>query len=285
MKKQLYLLSAILMASAQSFSQVNVQSDMNVTSAATTDNDVLRIINTYAGAQDRLALRAYSSQTGGYGIGGLFQGGYIGVQANADVAGGRDNRTGGLFVAANAGGHHKGVFGYAASTSGPKQGVYGAAEGGSGPNYGVYGQVADEEGSYAVLCHGPGGYTDTWLNVSDINAKKDITPISSALEKVMKLKPIYYQYDLEKYPDMGFNDHKNFGFSAQDVEQVFPEVVSDIIIVRNSNSLDAKKESGNSETELITFKGIDYIKLVPVLCKAIQEQQKEIDELKAKIKE
>ena len=52
------------------------------------------------------------------------------------------------------------------------------------------------------------------------------------------------------------------GFIAQEMEKVFPQLVS---IIPDKN-IDGSKISD--------YKGINYIGLIPVLTKAIQEQQK-----------
>jgi len=55
---------------------------------------------------------------------------------------------------------------------------------------------------------------------------------------------------------------KHFGFIAQEVEEVLPELV--------------RKDSQGKKT-------LSYNKLIPYLVRAIQEQQKEIEELKVQI--
>ena len=58
------------------------------------------------------------------------------------------------------------------------------------------------------------------------------------------------------------------GFVAQEMEKVFPQLVS---IIPDKN-IDGSKISD--------YKGINYIGLIPVLTKAIQEQQKNISDIK-----
>jgi len=109
--------------------------------------------------------------------------------------------------------------------------------------------------------------TNTWLsssNLSDKRFKKDIEPINSALSNVLKLKPVKYSWNTEEFPDKHFDNKRHIGLIAQEVEEVYPEIV-------NTN------DEG--------FKSIDYSKLVPVLIKAVQEQQAEIEALKKEIKE
>ena len=62
---------------------------------------------------------------------------------------------------------------------------------------------------------------------------------------------------------------------AQDMERLFPELVKQQI---------QKRPSMDGENfDRIEYKAINYIGLVPVLTKAIQEQQTQIDELKKQL--
>ena len=95
----------------------------------------------------------------------------------------------------------------------------------------------------------------TWVNASDITLKKDVKEIEYGLKEVMELKPKWYR--------MIEDDLEQIGFIAQDVEEVLPELVS-------------TSEKG--------MKGLSYGQLTAVLVKAIQEQQKQIEELKQLVK-
>jgi hypothetical protein len=94
----------------------------------------------------------------------------------------------------------------------------------------------------------------TWVNASDVTLKKDVKEIEYGLKEVMELKPKWYR--------MIEDDLEQIGFIAQDVEEVLPELVS-------------TSEKG--------MKGLSYGQLTAVLVKAIQEQQQQIEELKAQI--
>ena len=67
--------------------------------------------------------------------------------------------------------------------------------------------------------------------------------------------------------DGGKVDIPEIGFIAQDVKPLIPEVVTG-------------KEGDLEKGEIL---GITYANLVPVLSKAIQEQQKQIDDLHQKL--
>ena len=99
-------------------------------------------------------------------------------------------------------------------------------------------------------------------SVSDRRLKRDILPLSNyGLKQVMQLNPVSYIYK-----DDSANTHQ-VGFIAQEVQKIIPEVVTG-------------KEGDLSKGESL---GIVYGNLVPVLTKAIQEQQAEIEALKAKL--
>ncbi len=101
-----------------------------------------------------------------------------------------------------------------------------------------------------------GAYTST----SDRRLKKDIVPLGSMTSKLMTLVPYSY-----RFKDQGSDDTKTLGFIAQDVREVFPEMVKH-----------------NEETDVFT---LDYSGFGVVAVKVIQEQQKKIDELSNEIME
>ena len=88
-------------------------------------------------ANDARGVLGYSVPTEWYGIGGEFQGGYIGVFGK--VRSDSSNFYRGVFgqVSGGGGGSRFGVFGRASGGSGTSYGVYGTATG-PGTNYGIY---------------------------------------------------------------------------------------------------------------------------------------------------
>jgi hypothetical protein len=96
----------------------------------------------------------------------------------------------------------------------------------------------------------------SWTSASDSRLKKDITNSKYGLSTVMQLRPVDYT--------LKSNQLKQVGFIAQEVKKLIPEVVTG-------------KEGDISKGEIL---GITYENIVPVLTKAIQEQQKQIDEQK-----
>jgi hypothetical protein len=94
---------------------------------------------------------------------------------------------------------------------------------------------------------------------SDKRLKKDITPTKYDLKSVLKLNPVDYK--------LKSNNKDQTGFIAQEVRDVIPELV---------NGVEGDLEKGETLS-------INYIGLIPVLTKAIQEQQSQIDNQAATI--
>ena len=99
----------------------------------------------------------------------------------------------------------------------------------------------------------------TWTTNSDIRIKKNIRDTRYGLSTVMQLRPVEYT--------LISSDLKQVGFIAQEVNKLVPEVVT---------GTEGDLEKG----EIL---GITYANLVAVLTKAIQEQQKQIEDLHQKL--
>jgi hypothetical protein len=84
--------------------------------------------------------------------------------------------------------------------------------------------------------------------------KENIKPLDPQTDKLQKLKPVSF--------DWKENSKADVGFIAEEVKEIYPELVSE--------------EDGETQ-------GIQYSKLTAILVKAVQDQQKQIDELKEEI--
>lgn len=119
---------------------------------------------------------------------------------------------------------------------------------------------------------------------SDRRLKRDIKPINNALNLISRIDPVSYYYDTDKYPGIGFDeDRLSYGFIAQDVEKIIPEMVKDKNIVLNANTEKTPESISNREME--TFKVVNYSLMIPILTQAIKEQQVIIEDLRARIEE
>jgi len=180
------------------------------------------------------------------------------------------NSFGGAFSAGNQIGNGVvtiGVYGKLDPSTGPysagiSTGVYGddwstGGSGGAGPNWGGF-FVGDV-------------YSTTNFFPSDRQLKSDIKPLTSALDKIMLLKPSTYNYKYEDFKGLSLPRTPQMGLIAQELEEVFPDLVKE-------TGMPGRGDDGTVIATGKTFKTINYVSLIPVLISAIQEQQKQIIE-------
>ena len=108
------------------------------------------------------------------------------------------------------------------------------------------------------------------VGVSDRRTKKDIMSMGSVLDKIMQIDPVSYHYDDSQFERLTFPAGQQVGFVAQEIQKVFPELVSEFT-------------NYSSEDGDISLQGVDYIKMIPILTKAIQEQQLMIEQLRKEL--
>ncbi len=97
-----------------------------------------------------------------------------------------------------------------------------------------------------------------YMQTSDRKLKKDITPLdNNTLNKVMQLNPVSYLMKAQT------DTKRNLGLISQEVQEIFPSLTHYV-----------------KESDLIT---LSYTELIPILIKAIQEQQAIIDTQNSKI--
>jgi hypothetical protein len=107
------------------------------------------------------------------------------------------------------------------------------------------------------------GSSTAYNTSSDYRLKENVVEMTSALDRVNQLQPKRFNFIADA-------DTTVDGFLAHEVQDIVPEAIS--------GEKDAVDGQGNPE-----YQGIDQSKLVPLLVKAIQEQQAIIDDLKTRI--
>lgn len=115
------------------------------------------------------------------------------------------------------------------------------------------------------------------IQTSDERDKEDIQPLSYGLQQVMQLKPVSFSWKNSEYR---IGSGKNLGFIAQDLEQVIPDAVVHTFVSDSEIEAALKEGRGNIEKESY---GVKYNEILPVLVKAIQEQQEHIQRLEKEI--
>jgi hypothetical protein len=114
---------------------------------------------------------------------------------------------------------------------------------------------------------------------SDERLKEKISNVDNALDKVLSLNGFYYKNnDLAK--SVGYTDESlQLGLSAQEIQKIAPEIVK-----LAAFDMDTDEEGNITSKSGEDYLTVNYAKLVPILVEAIKEQQKQIDDLKSKIK-
>jgi hypothetical protein len=137
------------------------------------------------------------------------------------------------------------------------------------PNYPL--QVTGDIAASGILRASSAVVSTAFTACSDSRFKQNITPLSNALENVIKLQGVTYDWRKKEFPDRYFNDKKQIGIIAQDLEKIYPELV---------------------DTDEKGYKSVDYSKITPILIEAIKaqnetlnNQQKEIEALKNQMKQ
>ena len=134
------------------------------------------------------------------------------------------------------------------------------------------GYAAVNSRSYVLYVNGK-AWSSAWAGGSDKNLKTDCKRIENATSKVAQLTgyTFMWQPSANEYTDIvdeDKNPRRAAGVFSQDVDAVLPEAVTNTYYL-----------SGEG------YRGVDYTKIIPLLIEAINEQQAEIVELKARIDE
>jgi len=178
-----------------------------------------------------------------------------------------------------------GVFGlglYNSNAAVRNRGVYGHVNNWRGT--GVYGSRTNNGGTndgWGGLFLSDLGYTGGVYNASDRRLKKDVHEISDALSLISQLRPVRYHYDTDKYPHMGLNTTEEFGFIAQEVAQVIPDITRMKSLPTNGTVEKNLRESLPVEED--SFMMMDYSRLIPLLTQAVKDQQQIIEQLMIRI--
>ena len=122
------------------------------------------------------------------------------------------------------------------------------------PNYKlqVVGDIAAQGGTIRAAS---AIISTTLTACSDIRFKEHIKPLGNTLENILKLQGVSYDWKVKEFPDRYFNNKKQIGIIAQDLEKVYPELV---------------------ETDKDGYKSVDYSKMAPLFIESIKEQQQQI---------
>jgi hypothetical protein len=181
-------------------------------------------------------------------------------------------------------------------------GTYGYSENSVGGNFESVNfwalRASTTNGIYAGVFYGQ-VWTSGSYETSDRNLKQNTQEFSGAMGIINKLKPRNYEFKTDaKYAFLNLPKGMHYGLIAQDVEEVLPNLVTtaDHEVLKTTKAPDAVKPHLNDspaptaqqavakeKPETISLKAVNYTELIPILVKAMQEQQQENDELRARV--
>lgn len=114
------------------------------------------------------------------------------------------------------------------------------------------------DNGYLFYVHGKAGGSETWASASDLRLKRNVQTIDNALNKVLNLRGVSYEWKDPKQKG------KQIGFIAQEAKDIIPEVVQ-----------------GSEETNY----SMQYAPITAVLVEGMKEQQSQIEQLKSENEE
>ena len=260
----------------------------------------------------------YASSNTGYGIyatntagsyGVVASGGYGGSYGSGDTYGvyGTGNTYGVYGTGTTYGVYGTGSIGlFATSIATNGDGVHSTVSGAT--NYGVNSYSANSYGIYAGTGSSSSyaGYfggniycTGAYLP-SDTKLKKNIASVENAMDILNRLQPRNYEYRSDgNFAKMNLPTGQHYGFIVQDLEKILPNLVKETSFdvaktiqqaqppatVKGTPPTQPLPAIKEIKEEKIDFKAINYIELIPIMVKGMQEQAAEIANLKSEINE
>lgn len=200
-----------------------------------------------------------------YNIGGVFHGtGY----ANAVKNYGLDVYVEGTGTATNSG-----IRIQASGTGNSNYGIESRVIATNGTNIGVWSFITNPNlgANRAGKFLGKLEATAPLIVVSDQQFKTNVSGLSGSLKLLSALKPVSYNMDIANYSNFGFDDKLQYGFIAQDVANVFPNLVYDGTFQAQYDSL------GNVTDTAVNYKSLNYLGFIPVNTQAIIELNQKVD--------
>lgn len=110
--------------------------------------------------------------------------------------------------------------------------------------------------------------------ITNTEITKNVQKIEGSLEKVAKLNPSVFEYDTKKFKHLNLKQGVQYGFLAEEVQLVFPELVKE----KNIPFMFGKNTYRDA-----SIKTVDEQSLIPVLVASVKELQLQIETLKEEL--
>lgn len=130
---------------------------------------------------------------------------------------------------------------FESATEGTYSAVFGLHLPTTGGGFGGYFATNSPIAAWAGWFNGDINVTGTYYNISDVRFKDNISPLTGSLNKILQLNPTSYTFKTEEFSGLSLQKDKlHFGFIAQELDQVFPELVNKDKLISNP-----KKKTGS----------------------------------------
>ena len=123
------------------------------------------------------------------------------------------------------------------------------------------------------------GYINGQSFTSDQRLKKNIKNITGATDKIKSLTGRTFEWKEE----LEYGEGTKYGFVAQELETVLPELVSKALVHFDKDGNIIQDNYSNKDEIVDTAKTVNTIGVIPVLVEALKEALSEIDSLKARV--
>lgn len=100
----------------------------------------------------------------------------------------------------------------------------------------------------------------TWAP-SDKNLKRNIQLVQNPMEILSEIRGVTYEYRTDERPELNLNKGLQYGFIAQEVQEVMPEATQNVY---------------DAEGELADYIAMNYDMIIPVLTEAVKQQDETI---------
>lgn len=171
-------------------------------------------------------------------------------------------------VSGDAGAEYTGKYNVGVEAKGTGQtgaalafGLYASAKYPLGNSIGVY-----TEGSVGLYRVGIEITTGPSINISDESVKTNVNDLESATALLSQMQPKSYLMQNPENRDLHFDEGIQYGFLAQEMQEVFPDIVREVVIPEKMDS------TGFVEGTSVSLLGIKYESLIPVLVAGFNEQ-------------
>ncbi|MFT3903192.1 MAG: tail fiber domain-containing protein [Niabella sp.] len=111
-------------------------------------------------------------------------------------------------------------------------------------------------------------------SISDYQLKTNVTDIQNPIKQLKQLEPKVFEYNKQGYSFLKLENGQHYGFLAEDVQKVFPELVKEKSV---------SYMQGKNRMRQAKIKTIDEKAFIPVLIASIKQQQAEIEALKLEL--